>query len=263
MTRIVGSVLVRNEDVFVAQSIRNVAAFCDRIHAVDHVSTDRTWEILRELSRELDHLEVRRAHNAAVAHRLLAAYAGTDTWVLGVDGDELYDPGGLERLRADLLAGAHAEVFRVKAHVLNCDELDLGGGTAAGWLAPPSRPITKLFNFGAVESWPESPDPLQAGNVVFRAGHHWESRKDLADRTSWQIDPLRCLHVCFLPRSSRDASETRRNLDESGEYDRGPVGTLKRVLRPAKRSTADAGWKRDWYARGERVTIDARPFFGR
>ena len=263
MTRIVGSVLVRNEDVFVAQSIRNVAAFCDRIHAVDHVSTDRTWEVLRTLSGELDHLDVRRSRNSATAHRLLAPYAGTDTWVLGVDGDELYDPAGLGQLREDLLAGAHADVFRIKAHVLNCDELDLDGGTASGWLAPPSRPITKLFNFAAVESWAESADPLQAGDVVFRAGQHWESRKDLADSTSWEDDPLRCLHLCFLPRSSRDASQTRRNLDESGEYDRGPVGTLKRLLRPTTPATAAGDWKRQWYARGERVTTDARPFFGR
>jgi glycosyltransferase involved in cell wall biosynthesis len=238
MTLIVASVLVRNEDVFVEQSIRNVAGFCDRIHAVDHMSDDRTWEILRALAEELPHLEVLRARNSAVAHRQLAPYAGTDTWVLGVDGDELYDPAGLARLRAELQDGAHADVFRVKAHVLNCDVLDVGAGEAAGWLAPPSRPITKLFNFGAVESWRESPDPLQAGDVTFRPGEH----------------------VCFLPRSSRDSSGggLRRNLDESGRYDRGAVGTLKRLVRPRpKQSTT---WKREWYARGEHVTVDARPF---
>src|SRR5947207_15990060 len=97
MTRIVGSVLVRNEDLFVERSIRNVAEFCDRIHAVDHVSDDATWEILQSLADELDHLEVRRSRNSAVAHRLLAPYAATETWVLGVDGDELYDPAGLAR----------------------------------------------------------------------------------------------------------------------------------------------------------------------
>ena len=262
MTAIVGSVLVRNEDVFVEQSIRNVAGFCDRIHAVDHVSTDRTWEILRGLATELDHLEVRRSRNAAIAHRLLARYAGTKTWVLGVDGDELYDPGGLVRLRADLLDGAHVDVFRIKAHVLNCDELDAAAGRAAGWLAPPSRPITKLFNFGVVDSWPESPDPLQAGDVVFRPGQHWESRRDLADETTWETDPLRCLHVCFLPRSSVESGGARPNLDESRAYDRGPLGALKRLVRH-RPPRADANWKRDWYARGNRVTVDAAPFLSR
>jgi glycosyl transferase family 2 len=262
MTQIVGSVLVRNEDAFVEQSIRNVAAFCDHIHAVDHVSTDRTWQVLRSLAGELDHLDVRRARSSAIAHRLLAPYAGSATWVLGVDGDELYDPGGLARLRRDLLDGAHADVFRLKAHVLNCDELDVAAGRATGWLAPPSRPVTKLFNFGAVEAWPESADPLQAGDVVFGSGQHWESRRDLAEETTWDSDPLRCLHVCFLPRSSGESAETRRNLDESGRYDRSPVGTLKILVRRSARKPTPTNWKREWYARGDRVTIDARPFFG-
>jgi hypothetical protein len=260
MTQIVGSVLVRNEDVFVEQSIRNIAGFCDRIHAIDHVSTDRTWELLRSLARELDHLEVQRSRNSATAHRALAPYAGTKAWVLGVDGDELYDPAGLDRLRAELLDGGHADVFRLKAHVLNCDALDAAAATASGWLAPPSRPITKLFNFGAVESWNDSPDPLQAGNVVFKPGQHWESRRDLADATTWDTDPLRCLHVCFLRRSSAEDRDVRLNLDESGEYDRGALGALKRLVRGRPKAADGANWKREWYARGHRVKVDARPF---
>jgi Glycosyl transferase family 2 len=261
VTQIVGSVLVRNEDVFVEKSIRNVAEFCDRIHAVDHVSSDRTWDVLQALARELDHLDVRRSRNSGVAHRLLAPYAGTATWVLGVDGDELYDPARLRRFRADLLTGAHTDVFRLKAHVLNCDEL--GDGRASGWLAPPSRPVTKLFNFGAVESWTDSPDPLQAGNVVFKPGQHWESRRDLAGETTWETDPLRLLHVCFLSRSSADEGGARLNLDESGEYDRGLPVRLKRLVRRPQTRRDGANWKREWYARGDRVTIDATPFFPR
>ena len=273
MTKIVGSVLVRNEDVFVERAIRNVVAFCDRIHAVDHASDDRTFEILRYLAREFDHLDVRRSRNSADAHRLLAPYAGTSTWVLGVDGDELYDPEGLAQLRPSLEAGAHDDVFRLKAHVLNCDKLDEGAGTATGWLAPPSRPVTKLFNFAAVEAWEESPDPLQSGDVAFRDGFHWESRRDLADATTWETDPLHCLHVCFLRRSSREpegANGGRTNLDESRAFDRGAVGTLKRLVRrpqPAPRVVELArrgkNWKREWYARGERVAVDATPFLRR
>jgi glycosyltransferase involved in cell wall biosynthesis len=266
--RIIGSVLVRNEDLFLEQAIRNVVDFCDRIHVVDHVSDDGTWEIVRSLPGEFDHVDVRRSRNAADAHRLLEPYAGTETWVIGVDGDELYDREGLARFRRDLFDGAHADVFRLKAHVLNCDELDRDAGEARGWLAPPSRPVTKLFNFGAVESWTNSPDPLQSGDVVFRPGYHWEARRDLADDTTWETDPLRCLHVCFLRRSSQDAeAATRKNLDESREFDRGPVGTLKRLVRrpqPAPQivelQRQGKDWKREWYARGDHVTVDVRPF---
>jgi glycosyltransferase involved in cell wall biosynthesis len=273
VTQIVGSVLVRNEDVFVEQSIRNVAAFCDRIHAVDHMSTDGTWEILRDLATELDHLDLHRSRNSAVAHRLLEQYAGSASWVIGVDGDELYDPGGLARFRADLLGGAHADVFRVKAHVLNCDELDDARGTASGWLAPPSRPITKLFNFGAVEAWKGIAEPLQGGDATFRPGYHWEARRDLAATSTWDSDALRCLHVCFLRRSSLDPDDVgggRKSLAESREFDLGPVGRLKRLVRRVRPAPhiAELGrqgknWKQEWYARGERVTVDATPFLRR
>jgi hypothetical protein len=269
--RIVGSVLVRNEDVFIEQAIRNVAAFCDEIHAVDHVSTDRTWPILQELALELDHLNVQRSRNSAVAHRALEPYAGTPTWVLGVDGDELYDPLGLALLREQLASGAHADVFRLKAHVLNCDGLDCEARVASGYLAPPSRPVTKLFNFAAVESWTGCLDPLQGGTIAFRDGFHWESRRDLANGTAWDDDPLRCLHVCFLPRSSGDTGgpEARENLDESRAFRRGWVGAaIRRVRRPepspqiAELRRRGLNWKREWYARGERVSVDATPFLG-
>jgi glycosyltransferase involved in cell wall biosynthesis len=272
VTQVVGSVLVRNEDRFIEQSIRNVAEFCDRIHAVDHGSSDGTWEILQSLAEEFDHLDIHRARNSSLAHRLLEPYAGTATWVIGVDGDELYDPARLEPFRRQLLEGAHGDVFRLKAHVLNCDALD-EGRTASGWLAPPSRPITKLFNFGAVESWQGIPEPLQGGEPVFRPGFHWEARRDLADSTTWDTDPLRCLHLCFLRRSSLDPAAVgggRRSLAESGEFDLGPLGKLRRLLgrpRPAPQIAELArrgkNWKQEWYARGERVTIDASPFFGR
>lgn len=137
--QVVGVVLVRNEDVFVEQAVKNVAV-CDRIHVVDHVSTDRTPEILRCLALGFDHVTVERSSDAGDSHRAIEAYAGTPTWVLGVDGDELYEPTALARLRGELEAGAHADVFRLKGHVLNCEELDEAQGLASGYLAPPSRP---------------------------------------------------------------------------------------------------------------------------
>jgi hypothetical protein len=253
-------VLVRNESRFVEQAIRNVAGACDRIHVVDHLSDDGTRELLERLARELDHLDLRRSARTATSHDQLEPYAGSRTWVLGVDGDELFDPGGVVRLREELLAGAHADVFRVKAHVLNCDELDVDGGRAAGYMAPPSRPVTKLFNFAAVTSWRGGSERLHDGRPVFREGYHWESIRYLYDTLDWDADPLRCLHVCFVPRSHGEApGEVRANVNESRQFDRTPVGRLKRRLRDG-RPGLDPGWKREWYTRGERVAVDATPF---
>lgn len=267
---IVGSVLVRNEDLFLERAIRNAAYFCDRIYAFDHMSDDRTWEILQELSREFDHLEVRRSPRTRDSHRPLERFAGSATWVLGIDGDELFDQRGLAELRPRLLAGQHADVFRLKAHVLNCDELDETSNTASGYMSPPSRPVTKLFNLAAVDSWSGASERLHDGNPRFRGDQSWESMHYLSDSLAWDDDPLRCLHVCFLPRSSQDpvdAVEVRKNVNESGAWDRSRVGALKQKLRPrqlpsqlAELHQADSNWKRGWYARGERVTVDATPF---
>ena len=144
--RTVGCVLVRNEDAFVEQAIRNVAGFCDVIHVVDHVSRDRTWEIVKTLASDLPNVDARRCRNSAVAHRLLEQYAGTPTWVLGVDGDELFDPSGLARLRLDLECGAHDAVFRLKAHVLNCDVLDRGARTGSRFEHEPADLVTARQN---------------------------------------------------------------------------------------------------------------------
>lgn len=266
--QLVGSVLVHDEEAFVEQAIRNVAGSCDRIHVIDHLSTDRTPEILTELAGEYDHLEVVRTHDAAESHRRLERYAGTDTWVLAVDGDELFDPAGIAQLR-ERLDEDHADVFRLKGHVLNCDVLDHAAGSATGWMSPPSRPMTKLFNMSAVDSWRGCLERLHGGDTVFRPGYDWDAMRYLSDGRTWDEDPLRMLHVCFLPRSSKDGSDAaRRSLPETRAYRRGLRGWLHRRLQqrhldPRIREYATSGttWKQEWYALGERVTIDARPFF--
>jgi hypothetical protein len=266
-SQIVGIVLVRNEDVFVEQAIRNVADFCDRIHAVDHVSTDRTWDTLRELAGEFDHVDVRRTRHAGDSHRLIEPYAGTTTWVFGVDGDELYDPGRLAGFRAELLAGAYDGVFKIASNVLNCVELDREGGIASGYLSPPSRSITKLYNFGAIEAWEsDGSERLHGGRIVFRNGYDQQAVDNIGERMSWDETPLRCLHACFLRRSSRDPEASgvpsaRPILEQTGMHDRTWWGAVKRRLRPPRPPAETVAWKQQKYMRGDLVKVDASSFF--
>ena len=268
-TLVVGSVLVRNEDVFLEQAIRNVAWFCDRIYAVDHLSTDRTPEILSDLADEYDHLEVRRARHAGASHELLEKYVGTDAWALRVDGDELYDPAGLERIREALREGAYRDRFRVQGNVLHCVSLDRERETASGYLSPPSRPITALFNLAATESWTGCAERLHHGDIAFRPGYSWPSVEALHEQVPWDEAFLRCLHVCFLPRSSQDRNgDVRLSLAETGMYRRGAVGTLVRTVRRPRLDPLQveiqgraSSWKLEKYRRGPLVEKDAAPFF--
>jgi hypothetical protein len=202
---------------------------------------------------------------------VLEPYAGTATWVLGVDGDELYDPDALARLRQLLEQGAYADAFHLKAHVLNCTALDEVHGSAAGHMSPPSRPVTKLFNMAAVETWTGCPQRLHAGAPQFRPGFDWSSLRYVSEDTEWSSDPLRMLHVCFLRRSSsdEDVADTvaRRNLSETGAFRRGARGLVRRLryrrhIDPRMKAYRAQGssWKEEWYARGPVQTIDASPF---
>ncbi len=261
--KIVGIVLVRNEDVFVEQAVRNIAEFCDRIHAVDHVSSDGTWDILQRLAREYLHLDARRAHHAGESHKLIEQYAGTSTWVFGVDGDELYDAARLEGFREDLLGGGYDGVFKVASNVLNCVELD--PERARGYLSPPSRSITKLYNFAAIDEWRgDGSERLHGGRILFRDGYDEGSVDNIGERIGWDETPLRCLHACFLRRSSSERPRSgephaRPILEETQLQDRSWRGDLKRRLR-RRRPPDESAWKREKYMRGDLVSLDASPF---
>jgi Glycosyl transferase family 2 len=269
--QLVGISLVRNEDRFIRQALLNVAGSCDRIFVADHRSNDRTPEILRELSSELDHLEVRRVMHSAESHAMIEPFAGTDTWILSVDGDELYEPTGLRRFREQLEGGAFGDVFRVRPAGLHCDRLDGSQSRASGYLSPPGRPLVGALNFGAIESWTSvRSERLHGGDIVFRPGYDLNSWRHLGMEEGWDESLLRNLHVCFLSRSSSeraDASGTGRpNLAETRAFRRDLLGPLERLARRALRRGAGDGsdaseWKADKYRRGDRVTVDASPFF--
>jgi hypothetical protein len=264
--QVVSISLVRNEDRFVRRALLNVAGFCDRLLVADHMSTDATPEILDDLARELDHLEVRRVRHAAESHAMVEELAGTDTWVLCVDGDELYDSGGLRRFRSLLESGVFEGVFRVRPAGMHCDELDEERRLASGYLSPPSRPVVGILNFGAIDAWTNvASERLHGGDVAFRAGYGWGSWRHLGEEEGWDRSSFRDLHAGFVRRSSRDNGASRANLAQSGAYRRDVVGALeRRVRRLVGRQVGPIqdvpAWKAEKYRRGERVTVDASPF---
>jgi hypothetical protein len=259
-TQIVGVMLVHNEDVHVARALGNILGFCDRVHVADHLSTDSTWEIVDAVAREHDHVDAVRIRHTGDSHALVEGYAGTDTWVFGVDGDELYDPAGLALFREQLLGGELREFFSVKSNVLNCVSID-GDERASGYLAPPSRSITKLFNCAAFDSWTRCyRQYMHDGEIAFRPGYERETIVHLGERQDWEESRLRCLHVCFLRRSSLDPvdgyEEGRASPIELGGKRRYRLG---RFL-PARSPVSE--WKQDKYRRGDLVVKDAMPFLG-
>ena len=256
-TRIVGITLVRDEDLFVEQAIRNVLDFCDEVIALEHRSIDDTPAILERLAGESAKLRVHRIGELADSHDFVADYAGKAVWIVGFDGDQLFDPIGLAALRPRLLDGELDAYWSVVGRGFNCLELDAGAGRARGYHAPPSRGTPKLFNFAAIDAW-DGPtrERLHGGTIHFRPGFGGSSRSDDFQRLPWEGTPLRWLHLCFVRRSSRRPETTRLNPAEVAAR-RAP---RERLRRAAARLLARRMGKIESYSRGPVDSVAAQAF---
>ena len=263
MSKIIGIVLVKDEDLFVEQAVRNVLDFCDEIFLVDNGSRDGTLPILERLVAEHSKLSLHRVAHPRESHDLIKGYAGQDVWAFGVDGDELYDPQGLARLRAELLAGEHADTWLLRGNVLHCLDLEADRSIARGYLSPPAPSMTKLHNFSLIESWDgqgRNPERLHGQQgLVFKPGRT-DRKLELNRQAAWNDSTFRCLHVCFLPRSTRDAGVmARRNIPDQNAPRRLPRRIWTRLRGVAGRP-AQSEWKQH-YRVGPVEFVSAEPFF--
>jgi len=248
--KIVGVALVRNEEIYIGRVLRAALHLCDDILVLDNGSVDGTRdEVRRVIAEHPGRVVAVELHNLVDSHLFLQQYVGTDTWVFGVDGDEIYDPAGLSELREVLLGGAYADKWMVRAKFLHVSRLQ--GGRAYGYMSPPSHDPSKLYNFSLLEAWPADdvrPLFLPRAGMRFKAGgesyyENWETCYCLA---TWGESIFRCLHMKFLQRSRIDAHrnpEPRPNpIDATYMPDR---------IRP---------W--DNYQRGPEVSVSVAEFTG-
>jgi glycosyltransferase involved in cell wall biosynthesis len=259
-----GIVLVKDEDLFVEQAVRNVLAFCDEIFLADNGSRDGTFPILERLTaEEPEKLRLHRVAHPRESHDLIKGFAGEPVWVFGVDGDELYDPVGLAALRPRLLAGELADSWLVRGNVLHCLELDAEHRTASGYLSPPAPSMTKLHNFSLIESWDgggRNPERLHGREGLrFKPGAA-ATKLELNKAEHWEEASMRCLHMCFVRRSSRDPGDrARRNIPDQNAPRRTPLRAWGRV-RELARVPEKSAWK-DRYRAGPIEVVSSEPFF--
>jgi hypothetical protein len=245
MTRIVGVCLFRNEEIYLERAIMNVANFCDEIILLDNESEDFSIQVAQDLVQRLPHVSLASVPSPHRTQSFLNPFANTETWVLGIDGDEIYDPAGLEKLRPKILDGEFDDYFQLRGHSLHCTGLDpTSFHIAKGYITPAARPVTKLYNFNAIYGWPSRAQRLHGWDIFFKGSFTYYSAKHLSRDYGWEDCPLRCLHACFLPR-------TRLEL-------RDPIAA--RRLNPSE-SKRNLDYKRLTYAVGDMAEVDLAPFF--
>jgi len=269
-TRIVGIVLVRNEENFVTWAIENAIGFVDEMLVIDNMSRDATADLLAALAARHPKVRLIRDGHADGTNRHLQTYIGEDVWVFGLDGDEIYDRAGLARLRARVLGGEFSRRWSVFGHSLHATVLDFGQDRAIGYVTPAAAAATKLYNFAIIESWHANTQRLH-GLPVLKPGYdHADGWAD-AVGADWTASDFRNLHMCFFPRSSIDAAtEIRANIT-----DRSFRNVIRRPVFKALQSLGVKGRLADYlaqrsglkkplrYMRGDVVELGLGGAFGR
>lgn len=265
MTRpIRGVALLRNEENFAAWALMNAVAFCDHLLVLDNGSTDGTRAVVDAIAARHGHVEVIDVPDHSDTHRFVEPWAREDGWVLGVDGDEIWDPEGLARLRPRLLAGEYDRFWRLVPHTLHVWTLDAAAGRARGYASPPARPLPKLFNFAAIDGWPQGRHERLHGKAIrFRAGFDADTLCDMRHEP-WETADFRCLHACFLPRR-RDAPLDGAATAPNPAEHRSRAKPLRRLRDAALRAVGvtppeKPDYKLAHYAAGPLVDRDARAF---
>ena len=254
--KIIGIVLVKNEDRFIEPVLRNIVDFCDELIVLDdYLTRDNTGKIVKALIKEEPKIVYKKIIRLVSSHEMIEKYAGTDTWIFAVDGDEIYDHDGLMRFRKRIEAGEFDKWWCIFGNVLNIKQIDDDLKTAEGYLAPPCRSMTKLYNFSAIDAW-EGPcrERLHGGTIHFREGYDESLRLDLYKTIDWASADYRCLHACFVRRSSIDENDNYR-LDI---MDRAAVPWWRRKLGINKEYVP---WKLRKYQQGKLVHADVSDFF--
>lgn len=142
-----------NHARYVAEAVRSVLteelSGVVEVVAVDDASTDRTYDVLRELARELPGLTVmRNERNLGVASTLRRALeAASSPYVTGLASDDRWLPGRLETQLAALESGARWSFGR--AHVINARSVRTSA-EPQGWPPAPDGMLAMLLRGQAV-----------------------------------------------------------------------------------------------------------------
>jgi glycosyltransferase involved in cell wall biosynthesis len=239
--KIVTISLIKNEDMYIEKVIGNVVDFADEMIILDNMSTDNTYEIVKRLAEKHPKIRVERIQDFRTSGQSLYKYINTPTWILSVDGDELYDKDGLTEIRKELKSGKYSDKWAVSGRLISCVEVGDNDNSVKGYMSPPAKVLTKLYNFNAITKWKQKTERLHGGKPSFKKGYRMTRRHRLHDVFSWEDIPLRFLHLCFVKRSSK---ETAQRLN--------PLELLKK---------SRIGYKEKKYKTGELIEISTKGFF--
>ena len=265
--KIVGVCLIKNEELYIKQVINNIIDFCDEIIILDNMSTDKTVEIIKTIhSDKITLVSIPTVHS----NKYINKYVGTDTWVFGVDGDELYDPNGLRIFRQELETGKWDNYWRIKPAQINVFNLSIETNKAIGYTNKPPeglgqphspggtgdkggkyacRPCGKFYNFKhIVNQWPLQCERLHGCKPILNPNVIKSYRIN-----DFETSSFRFLHLCFIKRSTKNHYTTVKKNNIHHVLSVNPAGLQNKYH--------CFNYKMEKYTRGKPIEVDTTSFF--
>ena len=113
MNTIVGICLFKNEDIYCEKVVSNILDFCDKILIIDNESTDKTLDIVSHKFARNPKVTIIRCSDHTLSGRYTYEYFKTKTFLFAVDGDEIYDPVGLRKIREKIKNGDYDNCWKI------------------------------------------------------------------------------------------------------------------------------------------------------
>lgn len=242
MNKLIAVCLVKNEELYIRRVIENVVSHCDEVLVFDNMSDDETAVVVKGLMKAYSNITYQQVHDTSEAQDHIQSYIGEKVWMLVLDGDEIFDPKGISRVARSVKEGKFDDYAWIRSLFFHVDSLDMDLGRASGWMGPPSADSVKLHNLSLIKKWPKDNRTLiQAKTRVFKfpltfLSHvphpyrsifsffgfsKWQNKLKskytyrFANHYKWENSPLRCLHLRFIDRSSKDKGITKDKFRSS------------------------------------------------
>lgn len=242
---IIGICLIKNEEVFINQIIKNILNFCDTILVLNNNSIDNTvCEISNINSDKIVLIDVENPNDT---NKYLQKFVGTNTWVFGVDGDELYNPDKLKLLRKEILNGEWDDFSMLRHNGIHT--FKIAEGKAYGYASPPSRHVGKLYNFAHFRG--QLPRAERLHGMTF--DNNINASKTHSDLTLDQKEKLNeymyMLHLVFMKRTSVINFNKYINNDDN------------ELWMSSSPATNSSKYKIDNYTKGNSISIPINGYF--
>jgi hypothetical protein len=172
--------------------------------------------------------------------------------LFAVDGDEIYDPVGLGKIKKNIKDGEYDSSWKISGNSFHIEEWTKD--SMSGFTCPPNKHVVKLYNFNVIDNWTQGERLHGSGHSPYPS--YIESEIDVKfcnekgqpenQIIPWGFSNLRCLHTCFVPRSSKDL-EVRESCNVENSRSLSTTKNLK--YRPAP-SGHDLDYKPKKYGAG-------------